>query len=102
MTSNDYITIMRKQKGYIMTVATTYEDRMALIKKIAERRNKMSKIRKQSSKVLTEVNTRKAKTKDIEIPKETNIYAWTDASRYAKEYYGDVMYQTTRYDNDWD
>ena len=36
------------------------------------------------------------------LPKETNIYQWTDASRYAKEYYGETMYETTRYDNDWD
>lgn len=27
---------------------------------------------------------------------------WTDASSYAKEYYGDRMHQTTRFDNDWD
>jgi len=81
------------------TVATTYEDRMALIKKIAERRKRMSKVCQQSAKVIKSVQPKK---KEIEIPKESNIYAWTDASKYAKEYYGDVMYQTTRYDNDWD
>ena len=81
------------------TVATAYEDRMALIKKIAERRKTMSKVRKQSAKVIKSVQPKK---KEIEIPKESNIYAWTDAPKYAKEYYGDVMYQTTRYDNDWD
>lgn len=26
---------------------------------------------------------------------------WTDASKYANEYYGDVYKQTTRFDNDW-
>ena len=84
------------------TVATTYEDRLALIKKIAERRKTMSKVRKQSAKVIKSVQPKPAKKKEIEIPKESNIYAWTDAPKYAKEYYGDVMYQTTRYDNDWD
>lgn len=27
---------------------------------------------------------------------------WTDASKYANEYYGEVYRQTTRFDNDWD
>ena len=31
-----------------------------------------------------------------------NIYAWTDESRYANEYYGESYRNTTRYDNDWD
>lgn len=82
-----------------MTVATTHEDRMALIRKIAERRKRMAKVRQQSAKVIKSVQPKK---KEIEIPKESNIYAWTDASKYAKEYYGEAYYQTTRYDNDWD
>ena len=27
---------------------------------------------------------------------------WTDASKYADQYYGEVYRQTTRFDNDWD
>lgn len=27
---------------------------------------------------------------------------WTDASKYADQYYGEVYCQTTRFDNDWD
>lgn len=27
---------------------------------------------------------------------------WTDAPRYANEYYGEVYRATTRFDNDWD
>lgn len=27
---------------------------------------------------------------------------WTDASKYADEYYGETFRQTTRFDNDWD
>jgi len=82
-----------------MKVATTYDERIALIKEIAERKKKMTKLRKKSSRVLKSVKTKK---KDIEIPKESNIYQWTDASKYAKQYYGDTFYETTRYDNDWD
>ena len=33
---------------------------------------------------------------------QNNINHYTDASRYAEEYYGDRMRQTTRYDSDWD
>lgn len=82
-----------------MKVATTYDERIALIKEIAERKKKMTKLRKKSSRVLKSVQPKK---KDIEIPKESNIYQWTDASKYAKKYYGETFYETTRYDNDWD
>lgn len=82
-----------------MTVATTYEDRLALIKTIAERRKRMAMVRQQSTKVMTAVKAKKA---EIDIPEESNMYAWTDASRYAKEYYGDTLYHTTKFDNDWD
>jgi len=87
-----------------MTVATTYEERMALIKQIAERRKsarktKLAKVRAKSATTMAAV---KPKKKEIEIPKESNIYAYTDASKYAKQYYGDVLFETTRYDNDWD
>ena len=31
-----------------------------------------------------------------------NVHHWTDASKYADEYYGETMRETTRFDNDWD
>ena len=82
-----------------MKTATTYDDRISLIKEIAERKKKMAKIRKKSSRVLKSVQPKK---KEIQIPKESNIYQWTDASKYAKEYYGETLHYTTKYDNDWD
>ena len=82
-----------------MKTATTYDDRISLIKEIAERKKKMAKIRKKSSRVLKSVQPKK---EEIQIPKESNIYQWTDASKYAKEYYGETLYYTTKYDNDWD
>ena len=81
-----------------MKVANTYEDRMALIKEIAERRNKLSKVK-------TKTRTMKAprvKRDYMDVPTESNIYQYTDASKYAKEYYGETHFETTRYDNDWD
>ena len=82
-------------------------DRLALIAKIAHKQKveKATKLRmakvKASSKTLTKRVPKKARS-FMEVPKETNIYAWTDASKYAKEYYGETLYETTRYDNEWD
>ena len=32
---------------------------------------------------------------------DENHNAWTDASKYAEQYYGETMRETTRFDNDW-
>ena len=86
-----------------MKTATTQSDRLALIKEIAERKKKMSKVRKQSASVISRAKPVSRKKKDLDIPKEThNIYQWTDASKYAKEYYGETLHYTTKFDNDWD
>ena len=82
-----------------MTIATTYDERMALIKKIAQRKTKLEKVKRKTRSI----KLKKSKNlKDMPLPKESNIYHYTDASRYAKEYYGETMYETTRYDSDWD
>jgi hypothetical protein len=82
-----------------MTIATTYDERMALIKKIAQRKTKLEKVKRKTRSIKLK------KSKDLSkmpLPTESNIYHYTDASRYANEYYGETMYETTRYDNDWD
>tara|TARA_Y100000592_G_scaffold37773_1_gene59758 strand:- start:359 stop:607 length:249 start_codon:yes stop_codon:yes gene_type:complete len=82
-----------------MTIATTYDERMALIKKIAQRKTKLEKVKRKTRSMKLK------KSKDLSkmpLPSESNIYHYTDASRYANEYYGETMYETTRYDNDWD
>lgn len=86
-----------------MTVATTYEERMALIASIAPKYNKRAAMRR-SVKASGEraLNVANKKERGFTIPEENdNIYAYTDASKYAKEYYGETLYETTRYDNDW-
>lgn len=87
-----------------MTVATNYEDRIALIASLAPKYNSRTKMRKavkeSSGRARTAART-KVKRDFMDIPKETNIYAYTDAPKYAKEYYGETMYETTRFDNDW-
>jgi hypothetical protein len=32
---------------------------------------------------------------------DENHNAWTDAPKYAEQYYGEVMRETTKFDNDW-
>jgi hypothetical protein len=88
-----------------MTIATTQSERLALIKKIADRRNKMAKVKSKSRKVrdYSVSSTSTKKDNGLAIPKEThNIYQWTDASKYAAEYYGETLHYTTKFDNDWD
>lgn len=82
-------------------------DRLATITKIAERKKRekatalrMAKLKARSSTLVKRAPKKKRSL--MEVPKETNIYAWTDASKYAKQYYGETLYETTRYDNDWD
>ena len=83
-----------------MVVVSTYEDRLALIRKIALRKKKLEEVKAQTrsfSKTLAKPS-RKAQT----LPDDNkNINAYTDASKYAKQYYGETYFETTRYDNDW-
>ena len=84
-----------------MTISTNKAERLALIKKIAERRTKMANVKRKTRALKPQIKKSKNLT-NMPLPKETNIYQWTDASSYAKDYYGETMYETTRYDNDWD
>ena len=89
-------------------------NRLALIKKIAEKRNRQAKfsakLKAQSSKVrrwTNEVEAPLRKKSSDKFEKELsrmdeNHNAWTDASKYAEQYYGETMRETTRFDNDWD
>lgn len=84
-----------------MTIAVTYEERIALIRKIASRKKKLEKVKTKTrsiTKTLPKVQ-RKSTTEKYD---NDNINAYTDASKYAKQYYGEVFYETTRYDNEWD
>lgn len=84
----------------------TKEQRLALIKEVAIRRKKMERrmAKLKEVKVKTRNVSRQVKVKRdyMDIPTESNIYAYTDASKYANEYYGETMHHTTKFDNDWD
>ena len=84
--------------------------RLALIKDIAERKgmtkpslkSRARKSTRKASKVVRDYTKNAADRFDKEIAKlDENYNQWTDASSYAKEYYGDVAFETTRFDNDW-
>lgn len=77
-------------------------DRLALIKKVAKRRDTMAKVKAKSARVIDTVKPQPRKMPEIDIPRESNIYRYTDESKYAAQYYGETMYHTTKFDNDWD
>lgn len=92
----------------------TKEERLALIKQVAEKRKRQqsfkNKLATQGSKVRrwTDVEEKPRRKKiDQNIDKlidklDENHNLWTDAEKYADTYYGDTYRSTTRYDNDWD
>ena len=54
-----------------MTIATTYDERMALIKKIAQRKTKLEKVKRKTRSIKLK------KSKDLSkmpLPTESNIY----------------------------
>jgi len=83
-----------------MKTATTQGDRLALIKEIHERRKKISNIKQKSKNLMSKPKATR-EFADITIVRNTdeNINHYTDASKYAKEYYGDILHETTRHDN---
>ena len=83
-----------------MKTATTQGDRLALIQEIHERRTKISTIKQKSKNLMSKPKDTR-EFADITIARNTdeNINHYTDASKYAKEYYGDILHETTRYDN---
>jgi hypothetical protein len=91
----------------------TKEERLALIKAAAEKikdRNKFkarlsassARVRGYTDAVEKPARKRKLDAFDKKIEAlDENYNTWTDAPTYAKEYYGEVAYETTRYDNEW-
>jgi hypothetical protein len=87
-------------------------DRLALIKKIAEKQNSSKAFRTKMGK--KKVAARRGAEYDLErLAKDRkkfdremeklneNHNLWTDSSSYAEKYYGDVYRETTKFDNDW-
>ncbi len=93
-----------------MLTETQLAERRATIKVVAEKQKaqqaRITAIKAKAARVVSWVD-------EVEKPKRkptqnlTEKYDgqselhWTDASKYAKEFYGERHYQTTRFDNDW-
>ena len=77
-------------------------NRLGIIKEIAERKKRIAKLREQRKAITAHLNRNPVRREFVKVPNEkTNINHWTDASRYADEWYGETMRGTTRFDNDW-
>jgi len=93
-----------------MKYATTQSERLALIKEVAERKKKMVAIKKKSSATILKMKAAaKPMRSFVETPDDSskNPNYYTDASKYASEYYGDTFRETTKFDSpfsngDWD
>jgi len=90
-----------------MKYATTQSDRVALIKEIADRKRKMELIKKKSAAAARTMRTAAKPSKpartflDAQDDTSKNVNYYTDASKYAQQYYGETFYETTRHDADW-
>ncbi len=67
----------------------TTAERLALIREVAKNFNTK---RRMQARFEREENTKV----------DGGELYWSDASKYAGEYYGEVFRETTRFDNDWD
>jgi len=89
---------------YMTLTQTQMADRLALIKEVAERKAKMAKIKAKGKTTMRKAPKVKRTFMDTsavmdDSSKNPNYY--TDASKYANEYYGETYRETTRFDNDW-
>ena len=93
-------------------IAKNLDDRLAMIAAIAEkqknekaRKERLATIRKNTAKVRI-VARKKRTAEDKKLTDFTggqdNVNHYTDASKYAQQYYGETYHETTRFDNDWD
>ena len=93
-------------------IMKTQEERLALIKLVADRVQKRNafraKAKKSSVKALLKA-TPEFEAKRIADKKfqekidamDENYNHYTDSEKYAKQYYGDVYSDTTKFDNEW-
>jgi ABC-type oligopeptide transport system ATPase subunit len=90
----------------------TKEERLAIIKSAVEsvqKRNEFrAKAKKGASKALVkaipELQAKRAADKKFQEKMDAmneNYNHYTDSEKYAKQYYGDVYSDTTKFDNEW-
>ena len=62
----------------------------------------VTELRKQHESFMKKQAKQRNARKTEHSPLRNEDFHYTDASKYAKQYYGDVYHETTRFDNDWD
>jgi len=78
---------------YVITKNMTESQRLAAIKKAADRFNK---------KIGRNQRVRKTETSFMDRYNDgDNINAWTDAPKYVDEYYGDRAREQSAYESEW-
>lgn len=83
-----------------ITKDMTTAERIAVIREHAQKFN--SKVKRNQRVRKTETRSIDRSFMDEKYDDNMNINHYTDASKYAKEYYGEVYNATVRYDNEWD
>lgn len=72
---------------------------------VAELKKEHNKFMKQQAKkqeAFMKKQARQARARRTEnSPLRNEDFYYTDASKYAKQYYGETFHETTRHDNDW-
>jgi hypothetical protein len=95
---------------YNMLTETQMSDRLELIRKIAKKRDRQAAFKARiKAKAAQTVGWMDEAEKPAKKPTQNltekydgyNENHYTDASKYAKEHYGERYNQTTRFDNDW-
>jgi len=56
--------------------------------------------RKQATFMKKQARQARVKREDKSMLRKEEFY-WSDAPKYAQQYYGEVYHETTRHDNDW-
>ena len=62
---------------------------------------KRKQAREQATFMKKQARQAKVKREDKSMLREKEMH-WTDASKYAEQYYGETLHYTTKFDNDWD
>jgi hypothetical protein len=80
-----------------MSELKTYEERIACIAALAPKHNRRAAMKRANARARNV-----AEGGFTSEPNCDNINHYTDASKYAEEYYGGVYRDTIKYDREWD
>lgn len=62
----------------------------------------VTELKKEHDKFMKKQHKQRVARRTENSPLRNEDFYYTDASKYANEYYGETYRETTRFDNDWD